>query len=189
MTTELTTAVTNARGIPQAKFIENIDLFINNKSPSEELINSKLSSIQDLLNQFKFMEESKKVSLQNLKIKVPDLEQNISIIKTLQEEKKNDEFIEQEVNYQLNDTIFTKAVIDKNELESVFLWLGADVMLEYPIDEALEMLNKRLKEANENKDKTVEDLEFLRENITTMEVNLARLYNWDVKRRRGTDSK
>ncbi|CAJ0751835.1 14231_t:CDS:2, partial [Entrophospora sp. SA101] len=30
----------------------------------------------------------------------------------------------------------------------------------------------------------LEDLEFLREQITTMEVNTARVYNWDVKKRR-----
>jgi len=35
----------------------------------------------------------------------------------------------------------------------------------------------------------MEDLEWLREQITVMEVNIARVYNWDVRRRREARAK
>jgi Prefoldin subunit len=57
-------------------------------------------------------------------------------------------------------------------------------MLSYTQDEAIELLSSKLSAAKQGLGSTVEDLEFLREQITIMEVNTARCYNWDVKRRR-----
>lgn len=57
-------------------------------------------------------------------------------------------------------------------------------MLEYPIVEATDLLTSKLKSAQESLKLCEEDLEFLRENITTVEVNTARVYNWDVQKRR-----
>jgi len=60
----------------------------------------------------------------------------------------------------------------------------ANVMLSYKIPAAIALLNSKLETAEMSMRNTVEDLEFLREQITMMEVNTARVYNWDVKRRR-----
>lgn len=57
-------------------------------------------------------------------------------------------------------------------------------MLSYKIPEAISLLRSKLESAESNLVNVVEDLEFLREQITVMEVNTARVYNWDVKRRR-----
>jgi hypothetical protein len=57
-------------------------------------------------------------------------------------------------------------------------------MLSYKIPAAIELLNSKLEAANVSLNNTVEDLEFIREQMTVMEVNTARVYNWDVKRRR-----
>ena len=57
-------------------------------------------------------------------------------------------------------------------------------MLSYKIPEAISLLKAKLESAEGNLTNVVEDLEFLREQITVMEVNTARVYNWDVKRRR-----
>lgn len=57
-------------------------------------------------------------------------------------------------------------------------------MLEYKVEEAIELLQSKLDTAKESKKTCESDLAFLRENITTMEVNTARLYNWDVQKRR-----
>ena len=54
-------------------------------------------------------------------------------------------------------------------------------MVEYPIDEASEMLKQKIDQVNSNLEKANEDLSFIREQITTVEVNLARIYNWTVK--------
>ena len=57
-------------------------------------------------------------------------------------------------------------------------------MLSYKIPAAISLLHSKLEAAEMSMRNTVEDLEFLREQITMMEVNTARVYNWDVKRRR-----
>ncbi|KAG7233992.1 hypothetical protein INR49_006282 [Caranx melampygus] len=56
-------------------------------------------------------------------------------------------------------------------------------MLEYDIDEAQALLEKNLSTASRNLETLVDDLDFLRDQFTTVEVNMARVYNWDVKRR------
>lgn len=84
-------------------------------------------------------------------------------------------------NYELNETLYAKAEITPSN--TVYLWLGANVMLEYTTDEAIVLLTQRLSDAKESLATCEEDLEFLRENITTMEVNTARVYNWDVQKR------
>ena len=57
-------------------------------------------------------------------------------------------------------------------------------MLSYKIPAALSLLKSKLDGAEGSLNAVIEDLEFLREQITVMEVNTARVYNWDVKRRR-----
>lgn len=57
-------------------------------------------------------------------------------------------------------------------------------MLEYTCEEAKDLLTSKLDTAKTSLNNTLEDLEFLRSQITTMEVNTARVYNWDVKQRR-----
>jgi hypothetical protein len=60
----------------------------------------------------------------------------------------------------------------------------ANVMLSYKLSEAASLLRSKLDLAEASLKATIEDLEFLREQLTVMEVNTARVYNWDVKRRR-----
>jgi len=62
--------------------------------------------------------------------------------------------------------------------------LQANVMLSYKLPAAIKLLTSKLEVAQASLNNTVEDLEFLREQLTIMEVNTARVYNWDVKRRR-----
>ncbi|KAK6889914.1 Prefoldin subunit 3 [Candida tropicalis] len=171
---------TNPRGIPEAPFIEKVDSVL--KNPDTEFDNV-MNLFQQRLQQYKYMELSKKQQLTDLQIKIPDIEKNLSIIKLINEKKENNQH-ELITNYELNDTLYNKAEINIKNLDSVYLWLGAEVMLEYKLDEAVELLNERLKKNQDQLNIVTEDLEFLKENITTMEVNTARLYNWDVERRK-----
>jgi hypothetical protein len=57
-------------------------------------------------------------------------------------------------------------------------------MLSYEMPAAIELLQTKLKTAEENLANHISDLEYIREQTTIMEVNTARVYNWDVKRRR-----
>lgn len=57
-------------------------------------------------------------------------------------------------------------------------------MLEYPRQEAIDLLGQQLSDAKEALNITIDDMGFLRDQITTTEVNMARVFNWDVKERR-----
>lgn len=50
-------------------------------------------------------------------------------------------------------------------------------MLLYPLEEAIELLSTKLTTAKKNLEETIEDLEWLREQATVMEVNFARVHN------------
>ncbi|EMG49133.1 hypothetical protein G210_0182 [Candida maltosa Xu316] len=169
---------TNPRGIPEAPFIEKVENVL--KNPETEF-DSTMSLFQQRLQQYKYMELSKKQQLADLQIKIPDIEKNLDVIRLIKEKKEDEKLV---MNYELNDTLYSKAEVKVKELDSVYLWLGAEVMLEYNLEDATELLNERLKKNQEQLTIVKEDLEFLKENITTMEVNTARLYNWDVERRK-----
>lgn len=62
-------------------------------------------------------------------------------------------------------------------------------MLEYSTKEANDLLSKKVDQAERSLVIVEEDIDFLREQITTMEVNIARVYNWDVKRRKAAASR
>lgn len=87
-----------------------------------------------------------------------------------------------ETTFELNDTLYAKAEVPPTD--EVYLWLGANVMLAYPIPEAEQLLKSKLDTAKKSLETCEEDMEFLREQITTLEVAFARVYNWDVAQRR-----
>eukprot|EP01018_Ginkgo_biloba_P013454 Gb_11828 [translate_table: standard] len=86
------------------------------------------------------------------------------------------------VDFEVAEGIYSQARIEKTN--SVCLWLGANVMLEYPCDEAIALLRKNLDNANSSLEAIVEDLQFLRDQVTITQVTIARVYNWDVHQRR-----
>ena len=57
-------------------------------------------------------------------------------------------------------------------------------MVEYPLAEAKDVLSNNLSVANKNLEQVTTDLQYLKAQITTTEVNVARIYNYDVKQRR-----
>ena len=69
-----------------------------------------------------------------------------------------------ETTFELNETLYAKALISATD--EVYLWLGANVMLAYPIDEAVGLLESKLSSAQEGLTNCEEDLDFLREQIT-----------------------
>lgn len=54
-------------------------------------------------------------------------------------------------------------------------------MLMYPLGEAVLLLSEKLSTAKKNLNNIKEDLEFLREQVTVMEVNFARVHNVSLK--------
>jgi prefoldin subunit 5 len=65
--------------------------------------------------------------------------------------------------------------------EKVYLWIGANTMVEYSYDEAIELLELQLVQSHSKIEEISEDLFHLRGNSITVEVSMARLFNHSVK--------
>ena len=68
--------------------------------------------------------------------------------------------------------------------KSVQLWLGADIMLEYPIEEARGVLQDNHDKCQKALDDNKEAWDQLKDCKTTCEVNIARCHNYDVEKRK-----
>ena len=84
------------------------------------------------------------------------------------------------VDYMVSNNLWAKAEVSVPD--SVFLWLGANVMCEYKIEEAKTLLNQNLQNAKEQIKRNNADLEFIKDQMTISEVNNARIYNETVRR-------
>jgi len=200
----------NPRGIPKALFINDVEEYL---SGTDAAIERVLGAFQDALAKYRYMDSNLTQRRRGLEEKIPDIRKTLSMVEYLRDrrEGKNraatdsgtgddddaaDDLDEDELEegdaggkpkpvrttFELADTLYAEAELE--ETDTVYLWLGANVMLSYKIPAAIELLSSKLEAANVSLNNTVEDLEFIREQMTVMEVNTARVYNWDVKRRR-----
>ncbi|KAF9468437.1 Prefoldin subunit-domain-containing protein [Collybia nuda] len=188
----------NPRGIPKAPFIADVEEYLG--GPDAE-VEAPLKNFQDALAKYRYMDSNLAQRRRSLEEKIPDIKKTLDMVEYLQERREGKgktpgedgeddlDDLEDEspqkpmtTTFELNDTLFAEAELE--ETDTVFLWLGANVMLSYKIPEAITLLKSKLDGAQTSLNNTIEDLEFLREQLTIMEVNTARVYNWDVKRRR-----
>ncbi|KAG8513474.1 Prefoldin subunit 3 [Galemys pyrenaicus] len=164
-------------GIPEAVFLEDIDSFM--KQPGNETAVAVLKKLDEQYQKYKFMELNLVQKKKRLKGQIPDIQQTLDILKYMQKKKEGSDSLE--TRFLLADNLYCKASVPPTN--KVCLWLGAHVMLEYDTDEAQALLEKNLSTATTNLNSLEEDLDFLRDQLTTTEVNMSRIYNWDVKRR------
>lgn len=167
---------TNPRGIPQAPFVDTVEDYVSNR----EDVEPTLRRFQEMISKYQFMEMNLQKRVSGLKDKIPDIQKTLETVSFLKLQKDKTDSLE--TTFELNDTLYAKATIPPTD--EVFLWLGANIMLSYPVDEAKELLKGKLETARQTLSNCEEDLDFLREQITTMEVAIARVYNWDVVQRR-----
>ncbi|KAE9390533.1 Prefoldin subunit 3 [Gymnopus androsaceus JB14] len=182
-----------ARGIPKAPFIEDVEKFLGSADAEVE---GPLKKIQDAIAKYRYMDANLNQRRLGLEEKIPDIKKTLSMVEYLQQRREgkssqSEDDLEDDLEespkplkttFELNETLFAEAELE--DTDTVFLWLGANVMLSYKIPAAIELLRAKLQAAEANVASLTEDLEFLREQLTMMEVNMARVYNWDVKRRR-----
>ncbi|KAL7534456.1 hypothetical protein ACHAXR_005892 [Thalassiosira sp. AJA248-18] len=171
----------NDRGIPATKFLDDIELFANSFKPpaSPELL---IGAYSDLYSKFKAYEQQLEQKRATYEEKLPEIEKSITLVRHLKEKKEAGES-GVVTRYNLADTIYSKAEVDCSQ-GIVNLWLGANVMLEYTYDEALELLTSKQTVAKKDFKEVSEDLTFTRNQIITSEVNISRIYNWDIRRKR-----
>ncbi|XP_019555247.1 prefoldin subunit 3-like [Aedes albopictus] len=162
-------------GIPEAVFVEDVEAFMK-QSGSEENVEKVLKSLDEQHSKYKFMEFNIISRKRRLRQQIPDLAKSLEMIKILKNQSE-----EQETRFLLSEQVFVKTRVPPTK--TVCLWLGANVMLEYPLDEAEELLKQNKHSAEVNLKCLEHDQDFLRDQITTTEVNMARVHNYDVKKR------
>lgn len=159
----------NDKGIPEMEFINDVETFMKGRE-----VTPTLQALDESLQKYRFLEINLLQKRARLRRQLPDFEKSIEVIKLLETKQEISTY------FLMSSQLYSKARIPPTQ--SVCLWLGANVMLEYPLDEAKALLEKNLNTSQNNLKQIEEDLEFLRDQITTSEVNLARIYNWNVKR-------
>ena len=164
--------------IPKADFIEDIDGYMA-KEGSAEVV---LEKLQRLYNSLKFIESKLVQEKAKMKVKVPELAKTVdSLVQMDAQAERGEELV---THYELAQSVYAKARVKLPEEDKVCLWLGANVMLEYSRAEAMDLTKANLGAAREKQKTIVDDMGYLRDQITTTEVNMARVFNWDVKERR-----
>jgi len=118
---------------------------------------------------------------QNFVEKIPEIEKSLALVQHLKAKKDANETLT--TRYSLADAVFAKAELDTSA-GIVNLWLGANVMLEYTYQEAIDLLESKEAIAKKEFQEVGKDLAFTRNQIITAEVCISRVYNWDVRRKR-----
>jgi len=174
-----TEPVENSLGIPTADFVEDVDAYMK-KQPDGMAAVEVIKRLDELRQKYKFMEQNLLAKRNKLNNQIPDIQNNLEALRFLKEKKTDFE-----TSYLLDYHVYSRAKVPPTN--SVGLWLGANVMLEYPISEAQELLTKNNETAKRNLIQVDLDLDFLKDQMTTTEVNIARVYNWDVRRRQAAN--
>ena len=113
-------------------------------------------------------------------MKLTEVRRSMELIEHFMEKQEEGEKLT--TQYNLADTVYATAQVDCEG--TVCLWLGAGVMVEYTYKEAMDLMKENEKSAIEKMAENKEDLAFVQSQRITTEVNMARVFNWDVKRRR-----
>ncbi|XP_022653442.1 prefoldin subunit 3-like isoform X2 [Varroa jacobsoni] len=163
-------------GIPAASFVEDVDAYLNKEQHASA--EHALRELDDMLSKYKFMDASLQQRKAKLKSQIPEFKNALSLLQTLKAKKEASEDIQ--TTFLLSDDVYAKARVPPTE--NVCLWLGANVMLEYSLEDAVELLTNNLTSSHAILKEIVSDMEFLRDQITTTEVNMARVHNWNVKK-------
>ena len=164
----------NERKIPKVLFIEDVEAFVDKyKAPAI------LQQMNELYQKYQYMESQLSIGKRNLKIKIPEIKKTIDMVNLLQE-KYEEEEKSIKTNFLISDNIWARAELN-NESGKVGLWLGANVMVEYTYEESLALLNKNYENAKIKLESTNVDLDYIKDQITTLEVNMARVYNQSVE--------
>jgi len=170
-------------GIPESQFIEDVESYMKGEESAEAKIKSldeEHEMYKKVHQKYKFMENSLSARRRKLKAQVPDIKSSLSMITKLREKKETEETME--TQFLLSEQVYARAKVPPTN--KVCLWLGANVMLEYTLDDAEVLLKKNCEQAEQNLGQIAWDLDYLRDQMTITEVTMARLYNWDVKRRK-----
>mmetsp|Transcript_80681 Transcript_80681/g.227008 ORF Transcript_80681/g.227008 Transcript_80681/m.227008 type:complete len:313 (-) Transcript_80681:68-1006(-) len=164
------------RGIPEAIFIEDIEGLCKTRKPTDIV-----ARLQDLYSKYQYMQSSITAQRSSLRVKLPDIKTSLETVEHLVQKRDSGDGEACEYTYPLAENIWAKA--SATATNCVCLWLGANCMLEYTLQEAQELLVHNEEAARTLLITLDDDAAFLRDQMTTTEVNIARCHNYGVKLR------
>jgi len=170
--------------MPVIEFVDDVDSFMD-LSENGGNAQQVLKRMEDTYSKIKVLENNHVNNKQRLRNQVQELDKSIAMLQELKARKAADQ--DMPTHFRLADHVFLKAKI--KPADKVGLWLGANVMLEYDLEEGYDLLKGKRDKADQTLKSTNTMIDSIRENVTTIEVNMARVYNWDVKRRQAEKEK
>ena len=138
-----------------------------------------IGAYTEMLQKYRVMEQSLQRQKVTLKTKMPEITNTLDLVLLLKE--KQDDGEEMIASYPLSEIVHARAAVNCNG--TVCLWLGANVMVEYTYEEAIAMLERNYKNA-EAKLADQRGHQPLEGPDNDLEVNMARVFNYNVKAKR-----
>uniref|UniRef100_A0A9I9CQ15 Prefoldin subunit 3 n=1 Tax=Cucumis melo TaxID=3656 RepID=A0A9I9CQ15_CUCME len=129
--------VTDRRGIPAAQFVEDVRTYL---SQLQLDVQSALAFLQERLQQYKLVEMKLLAQQRDLQAKIPDIKKCLDIVATLQAKKEAATGEPLVADFEISEGIYSRARIE--ETDSVCLWLGANVMLDYSYEEVTDIFKE-----------------------------------------------
>jgi len=158
-----------------AQFISDVPTYLSSNSHYNSSPETLLKELNVLYGKYKFMESQLVAQQRGLRLKIPDIQAALDGVRAIKQEKH-----EISTTFELSSSVFVECVVDP-KVNRVALWLGANVMLEYSHQEAEDLLQKNLNNAKLNSDNLEKELDYLKDQITITEVNIARVHNYKVQ--------
>eukprot|EP01133_Synstelium_polycarpum_P016020 gene16020-19068_t len=165
--------IKSASNIPSVAFIENVEEYLKDRD-----LEVTFKTLQEGYSKYKYFESKLTNNVSILTNRSKQLQETMEIVDRIAS-KQDDTF---SMNYELSEGVFSSAEI--TQPKSVYLWLGANVMLEYSFEEAKQVLTRNKLSVDKQLQDTIQDLGFVKDQITTTDVNVSRVYNYDVIQRR-----
>ncbi|RNF05362.1 prefoldin [Trypanosoma rangeli] len=168
---------TNARGIPRVEYISDMAMFVKKGGGADALISNLILES----SKYEHMEKRLVSSMANLDYKIPTIKKTLHALNFLKKQLQEEQAPVRSY-YCLTDAVFGEAEVVPQE--TVHLWMGAKVMVEYTFDEASQLLERNLANALTNLKHTKEDLAWVQEQMTNLQINISRVYNYDLQNKR-----
>jgi len=163
--------------------IEDVAAFL--ASEGDLSVDDGVKLLDEKYTKYKYIEGSMTSQKARLLEKLPEFKNSLMLLDLLIAHKEKGEPLE--TTHLLSDEVYARAIVDNPE--KVSLWLGANVMVEYELEEAKAFIRANQANINETLAELTEELSFVKDQITTTEVNIAHVYNYGVKLRSDSGAK
>ncbi|KAI6170422.1 Prefoldin subunit 3 [Aphelenchoides bicaudatus] len=165
------------QGIPKAEVVEDVADYLKSKNQSLE---DAQRFIEDRYHKYKTVENSMNERRARLVSNLPDFNRALEHIKLCREAKIKGK-----------DSLTTLSKLEENSyqrfritnLDKVTLLLGCNTFAEFTLDEAEKLLTDNVSGIERVLGQLRSELDWLRDQITTSEVSIAHLHNYNIRQK------